>query len=483
MEQYISIPNNQVAILVHVNDNKNNTYTLIPESVSLGQIDSSGYFVTEDEKNKIAPLDDLAFSQEESNTVYYTFLESVNSLEAKYSNIKELSSIMYCYLKDISSKLNIALLSNGQVHVYSKDFNVISDNIAGEVQKHFEESPKNIYVQSKPEIENKEQISVIGLEKYLKERILANDEILENIATIIALNYTAKYKKEMSSILSIGPSGSGKTATFEAISEYLDIPLTIYDASSISAVGYVGSDISDVMRKIFLNAAQNKAKAEKSILLIDEIDKIAIRGSEVKDEGAQQQLLKLLDGYTYTFEISKNKPNSESISLDSSFMTIALSGAFQDLYDKKHKEKSIGFNSNRQVANDIIITDQDLVDFGMKKELIRRICLKNCYKFLTKDDLKQILTTSKNSPLLLKIQRYEREFLTEIIYTPDFIDALANKTYEYDSGASSLDKVVTDTFMKLDRYLLIDRELAKGVKPKKLILTPEIVENNIKFNI
>lgn len=481
MEAIVNLPNDTVAIMCEINDNKNNTFTIIPREVMLGKIDKNNNFITEEDGKSIPSLENIEELTDENVTTYYVYPKRVDELLQEYSsNSDKLNMVMFCYLKDIASKLNIALKSNEHVYVYSQDYKAISPEIDGELKKYHGDGKSPEIIIPKTEIKNSNRIDEEGLEKYLKERVFENDSIIEDIATTVAMNYTATDKQEVESILSIGPTGTGKTSTYEAIAEYANIPLTIYDCNLLTSAGYVGKDIDDVMREVYFNCNEDPNIASRSILMLDEVDKLAMRGMEVKDAAVQYALLKLLDGYRYTFEKKKNGPQT---SLDSSFMTIAFCGAFPDMYQAKEKEGSMGFNNSLNTFNNCYeFSMDDLVKFGMLAEFVGRIPNIFTYKKLTKEDLKRIILHSKRSALLLKQARYAREFNTYFDYNDEFIDAIVEIAYQTKSGGRGVNKIIAKVFKKIDRELSRDA-YRNNLGVKKLTLTQEIVENNTKFNI
>ncbi len=484
MKRIVNLPNDTIAIVCEINDNKNNTYNIIPIEGAIGKIDEKGNFISEEKGNIIPSIEDYNAIEDKNNKYFYAFPKNIEQLTNEYGkSYDNLSLLVYIYLKDIASKLNILLKSDGKLHIYSKDYSSISKEIIGDTNKHYKELSEEVsIIMPDKEIIKADNINLGGLEKYLKERIFENDDIIEDIATTVAMNYTATKKGEVESILSIGPTGSGKTATFEAIAEYLNIPITIYDCNLITSAGYTGESIDDILRKIYFNSNEDLKIAERSILVLDEIDKLAMRGSDVKDAIVQYSFLKLIDGYNYNFEIKKNGPLK---SIDTSFMTIACLGAFPEMYEAKKKEGAMGFNSSGKKfdTNSLAFTTDDIVNFGMLRELIGRINNIFTYKELSKDDLKRILTESKNSPLLLKIERYQREFNCLVEWEENFLDALVEEAYLQKSGGRSLSKVISKTFKKIDRELEYQKTSNFNSPVKKLHLTKETVENNRKFNI
>lgn len=305
MKEIVNLPNDTVVILCEINDNKNNTYTIIPK-VAIGRVDKANKFITEEEGKVIPSLEEVQELLDSNNNLFYAFPKTINNLMTEYKDASDkLNMAMYCYLKDIASKLNMALISNDKVYIYSKDYKVISKDIAGDLKKYHSEIKQPEIIIPDNSIQTMGRIDEEGLEKFLKERIFNNDSIIEDIATTFAMNYTATKKQEIEAILSIGQTGTGKTATFEAIAEYANIPLTIYDCNLLTSAGYVGKDIDDVMREVYFNCKEDSKIASRSILMLDEVDKLAMRGMDVKDAAVQYALLKLLDGYRYTFEKKK----------------------------------------------------------------------------------------------------------------------------------------------------------------------------------
>ena len=481
-----SLPNNYVGIICSLNDNKNNTYVIVPEEISLGKINQDGLFQSENGEYELHSVEDFeTYSEDE---IFYCYLTTIDNLRAMYPEITETTMLMVKYYQEIASQINLLLCDKGEVEIYRAPYSSISKNIGGTLSKRFEDNQEaekqnapNIYLPDNT-VKTLDSIDALDLENYLKERIFENDDILEDIATTIAMNYRARRKEDVESMLSIGPTGSGKTETYRLIAEYLNVPLTIYDCNLLTAGGYVGKDLDDVFREVVINAGKDLKKAEKSILVFDEIDKIATRGMDVKDLAVQYLLLKAMDGSSYTFALEKN---GRPVTLDTSFMTIAGLGAFSDLYKQKEKKKSkLGFATGEDTEEErVTLTPEDLIDYGMLAELMGRFYLTHEYKKLGPSDLRRILIDSKGSPLLRKQQRYLEEFGYELTWDDDAIDAIIDEAIKKAAGGRSLAKIVAHVFKKIDRELM-RRERSQIVVPnKRLVLTSETVKNNKNFNI
>lgn len=471
-------PNNFVAIICELNDNHNNTFIIIPKEITLGKINKKGLFQSENEEYEVSNVEDYRSDEKQKN--YYSFLITIDELRIKYPNIKDVSILMYNYFKEVASKLNMLIIDKDNIEVFCVGYDKVSPRIGGEVIKKIVEEKKIETPQIiEPQVTELSKIDNFDLENYLKERIFENDSILEDIATTIAMNYRATSKDEVESMLSIGPTGSGKTETYRLIAEYLNVPLTIYDCNLLTSAGYVGKDIDDVLKEVLINSDKDIKRAEKSILVFDEVDKIASRGLDVKDLAVQYLLLKVMDGNSYTFQMEKN---GRSYTLDTSYMTVAALGAFSDLYAIKEKKSNMGFNS-RVGESSVSLTPDDLIEYGMLAELIGRFYLTHEYKKLNKEDLKRILLTSKTSPLLRKKERLEREFGYQLSWEDEAIDLIIEDAVKKGAGGRSLAKLIAYSFKKIDRELLRREKNEIIVPSKKLILTADTILDNKNFKI
>lgn len=463
--------NNTIAIIYKKVRIKKNNYILIPTEVARGYIDNNDIFATENKEHFLSPATSKDILEDDTNELVYGSPILYDELEELYGKEKDDTKLMYKYFLELSNNLTIARIRNGEVILNTEQ---LSDFGKIKVSEPKKSSPT--VLTNHQDLSRLEHIDNFDLERYVKERVFDADDIIEDICTTIAMNYSAKNKKNIRTMLSIGPTGSGKTMTYQVIAEYLGVPLTIYDCNSITSAGYVGKDIEDSLREVYINSRKNPEIAAKSILVFDEVDKLASRGSDVKDVAVQQALLKLLEGYNYRFPLVKN---GAEVSLDTSFMTIACLGAFSSLFETK--EKYIGFNP---VVEDkkYDVTDEDLIEYGMIRELVGRWKHLFIYKAQTKDSLRKILLESKWSPLLLQQQRYEEEFNTELIWDESFIEAYIEEAMKRKSGGRSLSKIGANTFVKVERELLrLHRENA-DVR-RKVLVNSETIYNNRKFKI
>ncbi len=484
----VSQPNDYVVLEFTPIDMGNNSFVLRGEGVLLGKITSSGLFVSEDRTKKLPLLEDEASLEKKR---VYAFPISLEELKKEFRD-DNIDNLLTSYYTKVNQNMLIGLKEKGKVTIFSKSYGELAPGMGGVLFKKRDnnvkpvislapmlaDSPKTQLAKDLAHIDN------IDLENYLKERIFNNDDNIEDIVTTIVSNYAATDAEDVEAILALGPTGSGKTRTFELISQYLGVPLTIYDCNSLTSAGYVGKDIDDILLAAFNNSGKDINVAQKSIVVLDEIDKLASRGLDVKDSSVQFALLKLLDGYRYSVAPSRN---AKPIEIDSSYMTFVGLGAFPDIYNAKKKTSGgskIGFATAVEVKKSedqhVEITEDDIVKHGgLLAELVGRFSNQIVFPKLTEEDIRNIILHSKDSYFLRKIDRFERLFNTTVSYDDDFIDALVQGAYAKNVGGRSIKKMVAYTFKKADRAVLsLDRE-----KPKVLRLTRETVTDNSRFSL
>lgn len=463
--------NNTVAIIFKKVRIKKDNYILIPSEVSLGYLDNNEIFTTENKEHSLCSYTSKDILEDDNNELVYGCPILYDELEDLYGKNLSDTELMFRYFTEISKNITFARIQNNLVRIITESLSEL-----GVSKTNTNKKATPVVKTEQSNLPDLKHIDNFALERYVKERVFDADDIIEDICTTIAMNYSAKNKKDIRTMLSIGPTGSGKTMTYQVIAEYLGVPLTIYDCNSITSAGYVGKDIEDSLKEVYINSGKNPEVASKSILVFDEVDKLASRGSDVKDVAVQQALLKLLEGYNYRFPLVKN---GAEVSLDTSFMTIACLGAFSSLFETK--EKHIGFNLSYEEAK-YDVTDEDLIKYGMIRELVGRWKHLFIYKAQTKDSLRRILLESKWSPLLLQQKRYREEFNTELIWDESFIDAYIEESLAKKAGGRSLSKIGANAFVKIDREVLRMSHENPDIK-RKVLVNSETIYNNKKFKI